>query len=94
MELIRSKVLEEAGFAHGFTSRDGGSSEGAYSSLNLAFDVGDEPSRVAANMEALQGAIAFDGPIARLKQIHGATAIDAGSAVLLSWGETPSIEAP
>jgi polyphenol oxidase len=42
------------------TTRHGGRSAGPYRGLNLAYHVGDDPDRVAANRDLLCGAIGFE----------------------------------
>jgi len=44
--MLRSPVLP---FPHGFTTRDGGVSEGPYATLNLGSKWGDDPARVREN---------------------------------------------
>ena len=39
----------EPGLRHGFVGRNGGHSEGAYASLNVSFNVGDDPGPVKDN---------------------------------------------
>src|SRR5437773_9671807 len=46
--LLRSPVIPEE-FAHGFTTREGGVSEGPYATLNLGSKWGDDPARVREN---------------------------------------------
>jgi YfiH family protein len=41
---------------HGFTTREGGISEGAFHSLNLSVNVGDDPHRVIENMRRVAAA--------------------------------------
>ena len=60
------------------TLRDGGVSEGAYTSLNLGDHVGDEPQRVARNRAIVERAIEAR-PI-YLKQVHGSTGVIAVDA--------------
>jgi copper oxidase (laccase) domain-containing protein len=49
---------------HFFTDRRGGSSLGAYESLNLALHVGDDPETVATNRQQI-GSAQF------MNQVHG-----------------------
>lgn len=51
-----------------FTNRTGGVSTGAFSSLNLALHVGDNPSHVASNRDIVQGEL---GPQQYMEQVHG-----------------------
>lgn len=92
METVRSEILADAGFAHGFTTRAHGASGGAFESLNLAFDVGDDPGAVASNLEWLERELRLDLPLARVRQIHGLSVARASEAILPSWGEEPSVE--
>jgi polyphenol oxidase len=46
---LRSELLSRAGFSHGFFTRRGGRSSGAFRSLNLSSEVGDDPADVAEN---------------------------------------------
>ncbi len=41
------------GIVQGFTSRNGGTSDAPYASLNLSYNVGDDPARVQANRDHL-----------------------------------------
>jgi hypothetical protein len=61
------------------TQRSGGISGGAYTSLNLAAHVGDDPRRVAANRRALTEALGLAGEPAWLTQVHGTTIVDLDS---------------
>lgn len=99
LEFFRSKLLEESGFrAHGFTKRTGGVSEGPFKSLNLSFDVGDDPSNVVENLSRLKGAVSQDEFLVRVKQVHKSKVVDALSAIKpppgeSSWSEPPFLEA-
>ncbi|NBD10943.1 peptidoglycan editing factor PgeF [Corallococcus silvisoli] len=66
---------------HGFATRAGGVSEGAYASLNLGFSVGDERSRVEENHRRLAQAVgAKVGALCRVSQVHGDTVLPAHGA--------------
>ncbi len=53
--------LEEINFIrHGFSTRLGGVSEGIFSSMNLAFNRGDDPDRVTENYKRLCSSIGLD----------------------------------
>lgn len=68
--------LRRAGFAHGFATRLGGVSEGAYASLN--FGAGDLPERIAENVRRFAAAAGFDPRALRqATQVHGARVVDA-----------------
>jgi YfiH family protein len=73
MRIIQSPLL--AGFAHGFTTRAGGTSAPPFDALNLGGAVGDDPARVAANWGLLERATGLR--FARVKQVHGARALRA-----------------
>jgi polyphenol oxidase len=76
MIALRSALLHEAGFPHGFSLRTGGVSEGAYRSLNLGRSVGDDPERVAENHLIFARAIAFaPGRLFEASQVHGRAVI-------------------
>ena len=96
VELFRSELLDRAGFAHGFTKRTGGASQGPFASLNLAHDVGDDPENVRRNLESLRAALGIDLPLLRVNQAHGNAAIDAARLVELGLGDwlaAPAVEA-
>ncbi len=68
--------LERAGFPHGFSTRLGGVSEGAFASLN--FGAGDERAHVAENVRRFAEAVGFDAEALRqVDQVHGARVVDA-----------------
>jgi polyphenol oxidase len=54
--LLHSARLTAAGFRHAFFTREGGVSEGPYTSLNFSLGVGDDPGAVATNL-ALAAAV-------------------------------------
>ncbi len=57
---------------HGFTTRYGGVSEGAYASLNLSFSSGDEAARVHENYRILGETVGIDVYHAGYtRQVHG-----------------------
>lgn len=62
------------------TTRAGGSSTGAYASLNLALHVGDEPERVAANRHRLIRELKLPAEPHWLEQVHGAGIADLDGA--------------
>ncbi len=53
-----------------FTDRDGGVSEGPWGSLNLGTSNGDDPARVADNLDLVGGAVRADR-LVRMTQAHG-----------------------
>lgn len=70
------------------TTRQGGVSQGAFSSMNPADHVGDDPATVAANRARLQQRLNLPAPPVWLRQVHGVTVVDAASA-----GSTPAADA-
>ena len=82
----QSERLSRAGFSHAFFTRRGGTSRGAYSSLNLSFDVGDRPQHVAENRRRVAQVLGVgDGAVYVPRQIHG-------SALIVVDGTTPAAE--
>lgn len=73
MELaLRSALLSRHGFAHGFSLRTGGVSEGAFATLNLGRTVGDDPDAVAENARRFCAAIGVDqARVFEVSQVHG-----------------------
>lgn len=72
-----------SGFTHGFTTRTGGISSKAFSSLNLGRNVGDIPSNVEANWRMLFET--FGIPSNRwltVHQVHGSNIIHVTDAVI------------
>lgn len=69
-----------AGVVAGTTCRDGGVSRGAYSSLNLASHVGDDPAAVAVNRKRASAACGFPSEPRWLRQVHGKNVLRAGAS--------------
>src|SRR5215831_7124488 len=78
--LLRSRVLPDD-FLHGFSTRVGGVSEGAYAWLNLGAKWGDDPARVRENRRRFFRAAGVEGVLS-VRQVHGAdvTVVDAALA--------------
>lgn len=72
------------GLRHGIFTRLGGSSRGAFQGFNLARSVGDEPSAVTANREALTR-IFTPGELCFVQQTHG-------TGVVFLDGQAPPAE--
>jgi YfiH family protein len=93
----RSELLIDAGFPeHGFTTRRGGVSTGPFASLNLAHDVGDDPSAVLENLSRLEAAHGGDAPLLRTVQVHGNRVVDATELLASGagrWTDPPGREA-
>lgn len=69
---LRSKLLDQAGFSHGFFLRGGGVSEGAFSSLNFTTITGDSAENVAKNLALAGKSLGVEGQsIYFLRQVHG-----------------------
>ena len=69
---LRSTLLTQAGFRHAFLTRQGGYSQGVFSSLNFAWGTGDPDENVHANL-ALVGRLldVRADQIYFLSQVHG-----------------------
>lgn len=67
---IRSQLLLDAGFAHGFGTRLGGASAPPFDSLNLGRAVGDAADSVAENHRRLAAAIGYS-EVFETTQVHG-----------------------
>jgi YfiH family protein len=75
---VRSSLLP---VPHGFATRAGGVSEGAYASLNLGFAVGDLRERVEENHRRLAGAVgAALEALHTVKQVHGDRVVEVGAS--------------
>jgi YfiH family protein len=69
---IRSPLLAEHGFRHGFSPRHGGVSAPPYDSLNLGRGVGDDAMHVAENRRRFAEAVGYvDAALFELNQVHG-----------------------
>ncbi|MDH5510732.1 MAG: peptidoglycan editing factor PgeF [Nitrospinota bacterium] len=69
-EIYLAPVLTGLGFEGFFTGREGGVSQGCYSSLNVSADVGDEPLKVGENVERIRRAMGIK-EMWRARQVHG-----------------------
>ncbi len=85
---LRSSLLEEVGFPkHGFTTRAGGVSEGAYASWNFSTSTGDRADAVEENLRLL--ALRLD---VQRKQIRSVTQIHSDRVVLCEEAEQPTAD--
>ncbi len=75
MQWVRSRLL--ADWPHGFTTREGGVSVGAFATLNLGGRVGDDAGAVEANWARLREATGL--AFARVRQVHGSRVVDAAA---------------
>jgi YfiH family protein len=73
--ILAARILGD--HRHGFTTREGGASRGAFSTLNLSTTVGDDPARVLENWERLRAATGLD--FARVRQVHGCRVVEAAT---------------
>ncbi len=76
------------GVTHGFFTRQGGVSTGAYASLNVSPAVGDQPGLATTNQRLLQEALGLSG-LASAAQVHGGHA-----AVITSWEPAQAQDIP
>lgn len=77
-----------SGFAHGFFTRRGGVSTGAYASLNCGLRSEDDPAAVAENRERVRTVLRA-GALRALRQVHGPRAVDAAPG----WDVLPEADA-
>lgn len=69
---LQSPLLSADGVAHGFSTRNGGSSPAPWASLNLGGSTGDEPGRVEVNLARLCEDVGIDRDgLATVAQVHG-----------------------
>ncbi|MBI5542372.1 MAG: peptidoglycan editing factor PgeF [Deltaproteobacteria bacterium] len=73
---------------HGFSTREGGVSEGPFASLNLGRSVGDEPARVAENARRLAARVGLTpSQLVCANQVHGERLLEVETA-------TPGVDMP
>jgi len=69
---LRSPLLAEHGFKHGFSPRRGGISAAPFDTCNLGRGVGDEPSCVAENRRRFAAAVGYaEETLFEVNQVHG-----------------------
>jgi len=93
--MLRTMLLRARHFpasvVHGFSTREGGVSVGAYASMNLGLRWGDEPEAVHENLRRLAAAGHFAAErLVRVQQVHGdailaAHEVDASSEADAIW---------
>ncbi len=77
---LHSQRLAAAGFTHGFSTRHGGVSAGAYATLNLGRRVGDDLERLAENHRRIAAKIGYDpARLFEASQVHGVAVLDVGA---------------
>jgi len=80
---LAADLLERRGVRHGFTLRTGGTSRGAFASLNFSSRDGDPPARVEENWRRIEQAAGLpERGWGLLSQVHGARVerVQAGAA--------------
>ena len=92
LELVASRaglrcdapLLSVPGFGapHGFSTRAGGVSEGAYAGLNLGLNTDDAPQSVERNREIFRSWFGDDLRLSALEQVHGERIVEAGQEEL------------
>jgi len=91
MDPLCLKVPEwekRAGLLHGFLGRRGGKSTGAYASLNLSFNVGDDPQAVKDNLCDVKKAVGVhDLRVVTMRQVHGDRILEVRDKKLKEAGE-------
>ncbi len=70
VDVLQSPLLRGAGFAHGFTLRTGGVSQGPFATANFGRDVGDDPAAVEENHRRLASNLGFER-LFEVRQVHG-----------------------
>lgn len=84
--ILRAANLRKICPVHGFSTRRGGVSDGAFASLNVSYDVGDEAPRVAENRRRLAYHAGFDpSRLMEMRQEHSDRVI-----VLPGDGQAPA----
>jgi polyphenol oxidase len=77
--VLRSAVLDRAGFLHGFTTRAGGVSPEPFDTLDLSLM--RDRRALAENQRRLARAVAFElDALRQVTQVHGARIVDAADA--------------
>jgi YfiH family protein len=71
---LQSRILSDAGAAHGFFGRAGGVSTGIYSSLNTGLGSADDPANTAENRMRCREALGA-GHLLTLHQVHSPDAV-------------------
>ncbi len=74
--VFSKKIHEISTIQHGFSTRLGGHSQGAYGTLNLGLHVDDDSATVEKNTDTALGVLDLNGrTLVRLKQVHGARVV-------------------
>ncbi len=79
--LLVDERASEAGVTIAFSTRQGGTSEPPYDSLNLSPFVGDDERAVQTNIARVEAAAGFGGASVRItRQVHGCSGVEADEA--------------
>jgi YfiH family protein len=82
IRILRSPLIPDSIFVHGFPERTGGVSTGLRASLNLGFRWGDEPARVEENRRLLAGVAGYDpAALVSMRHVHGTSVWIVGEPV-------------
>jgi YfiH family protein len=82
IDVLRSPLIDDALFWHGFPTRQGGVSDGLRSSLNLGFRWGDDLEKVEHNRRLLAEHVGFDpAELVVTKHVHGTKVWRVGEAL-------------
>jgi YfiH family protein len=74
--IVSDLLKSEEGVRHGFFTREGGVSEGIYSSLNCGFGSGDDPDKVHENRVRAAAKLGVDADhLVTVRQVHGDRAV-------------------
>ncbi len=84
-----AKLSNITGIRHGFFGREGGVSDGLYSSLNVGYGSGDDLDKVIENRKRVSAALGSDAELLSCFQIHSAKVV----AVTAPWEWKNSPEA-
>lgn len=77
--------------AHGFFGREGGVSDGLYTSLNCGYGSGDDLEKVTENRRRVSAALGTDVPLLTCFQIHSAKVVTVSEA--WDWKNSPEADA-
>jgi YfiH family protein len=87
--LLRSSLLP---VPHGFSTREGGVSEGPFATLNLAANVGDQGVHVSENLHRLAGWLEVrPDDIATASQVHGRNVVQVAPPRAESLGDADAL---
>lgn len=74
--VLSEKLADQTSLRHGFFTREGGVSEGAFSSLNCSLNAGDVPEHVSENRRRVAQTLGVGAEsLVGCKQVHSARAV-------------------